>query len=298
MKQYFLILFSFIALPIAAQDELDALLNAELSNNTEYAMGTFFSTRILNGQSVQMMPKGGLDFRVHHRFDNFNEGYNRFWGIDGSNSYLSLEYGFTDKLMLGFGRQNDAYFNGYAKYAILRQCKGAKNMPVSVVWVTTMAAFSKIIDNDDQRNKNFARRLNYTHQLLVARMFSPKLSFQITPTWVHRNMVLNKDYKNDLLGCGIGGRYKLTNTFSVNAEYYYIYGNKNLPSRNTTKYFDPMSVGVDIQISGHVFQIMVTNTKNMIEHSMLGETVGDVANGDIRLGFNISQVFTLGKKKK
>jgi hypothetical protein len=294
MKQYLIIIFFFISLSTFSQDELDALLNAELSNNTEYAMGTFFSTRILNGQSVQMMPKGGLDFRVHHRFDNFNTGYNSFWGIDGSNSYLSLEYGVTNNLMLGFGRQNNAFFNGYAKYAILKQCKGAKNMPVSVVWVTTVGADAYNYENDSLRNENFNGRLNYTHQILVARMFSPKLSLQLMPTYVHRNMVLTKKDKNDLFAIGVGGRFKITNTFSVNAEYYYVYGNKDLE----TKYYDPISVGVDIQVSGHVFQIMVTNTKNMIEHSMLGETTGDISNGDLRLGFNISQVFTLGKKKK
>ncbi len=296
MKRYILIaILALSATVIRAQDDLDALLDSELSNTTEYAMGTFYSTRILNGHSVQMMPKGGLDFRVHHRFDNINTGFNRFWGIDGSYSYMSLEYGVTDKLMVGIGRQNDAFFNSYIKYSILQQSKGMKNMPVSLVWVTTMGIDGYDYKGDELRNKNFAGRLKYTHQLLIGRMFSPKLSLQLMPTYIHRNMVLNSNHKNDLWAIGIGGRYKITNTFSVNAEYYYVSGNKNLPA-GEKEYYDPLSVGFDIQVSGHVFQIMLTNCQNMIEHSMIGETTGNILKGDVRLGFNISQVFTIGGK--
>ncbi len=295
MKRYIIIILVLFVFQGYAQDDMDALLDAELSNTTEYAMGTFYSTRILNSHSVQMMPKGGLDFRVHHRFDNFNTGFNRFWGIDGSYSYMSLEYGVTDKLMVGIGRQNNAFFNSYIKYSILQQCKGIKNMPVTLVWVTTAGIDGYDYKGDPERNKNFSGRFNYTHQLLIGRMFSPKLSLQLAPTYIHRNMVPNSNHKNDLWAIGIGGRYKLTNTFSLNAEYYYVSGNKNLPV-GEKEYFDPISVGFDIQVSGHVFQIMVTNCQNMIEHSMIGETTGNIAKGDLRLGFNISQVFTIGKK--
>lgn len=296
VKLYLSVLFLSVATVILGQDEMDLLLESEMGNTTEYAMGTFFSTRILNGQSTQMMPKKGLDFRVHHRFDNFNEGFNRFWGIDGSYSYLSLEYGVTDRIMAGIGRQNDGYFNSFGKFTLLRQCKGAKNIPVTMVWHSSMSIFAYIYENDKARNQNFNGRLSYTHQLLVARMFSPKLSLQLMPTFVHRNMVATPDHNNDLYAMGIGGRFKITNSVSVNAEYYYVHGNKNLPEAARVTYYDPIAVGVDIQLSGHVFQLMITNSQGMIEPSFLGETTYNAAKGDVRLGFNISQVFTLGRK--
>ncbi len=274
----------------AQDDDLDKLLDEELSSTTDYAMGTFFTTRIINGQSVQMMPKGGLDFRINHRFDKIEEGYNRFWGIDGSHSYLSLEYGFTDDLLVGLGRQNDAYFNGFIKYRFLKQSKGQKNMPITLTGVITTGVDAYDYKNDEQKNKNFAGRWNYTYQLLIGRMFSPKLSLQVSPTLVHRNMVKYADEKNDVYALGIGGRYKLTNTFSVNAEYYYVWGIQDVASN---PYYHPVSIGVDIQVSGHVFQIMITNTSSMIEHSWITNTSDKFNGKGLRLGFNISQVFTI-----
>lgn len=56
-KLYLSVLLLSITISILGQDEMDLLLESEMGNTTEYAMGTFFSTRILNGQSTQMMPK-------------------------------------------------------------------------------------------------------------------------------------------------------------------------------------------------------------------------------------------------
>ncbi|HEY9123565.1 MAG TPA: DUF5777 family beta-barrel protein [Bacteroidales bacterium] len=292
---YIIFLATFIStIGLKAQDDLDAFLDEQMADHVDYALGTFYSSRIVNFQSTQMMPKGGLDFRVHHRFDQVSEGYNRFWGIDGSHSYLSLEYGITDYLMAGIGRQSDAFFNGFAKVSVFRQQKSSKRtIPVNVVWVSTMAADAYNYENDKERNDDFSRRCSYTHQLLISRMFSPKLSLQLSPTFVHRNMVETPQQDNDYYALGIGGRYKLTNTFSVNAEYFYVIGDRNTA---TQKYYDPVNIGVDIQVSGHVFQIMLTNSSSMLEPGMLTQSSESFTDGDIRLGFNISMVFTLGRK--
>jgi len=296
MKKIYLI-FSFAIAFLSyslAQDDLSSLTDQALANTTEYASGTFFTTRLLTGQSSEIMPQGGLDFRIHHRFDEFKSGFGKFYGLDGSFSYLSLEYGFTKFMMAGFGRANDGYFNFLDKIKLLRQSTGEKNMPITLVYYVESAVDGKTYDNS-AKNNDFTGRLNFTHQLIISRMFNSRLSLLLAPTFVHRNMVPAPGYKNDLYALGIGGRYKIFNTFSINVEYYYVQGIKNLPGG--TENFNPVSVGCDIQVASHVFQIMVTNTERMIEPSFLGQTTGEFSKS-LRLGFNISQVFTLGKKKK
>ena len=46
-----------------AQDELLALLESE-SNDKEYVYATFKSTRLINGQSIEMRTKGAADNRL------------------------------------------------------------------------------------------------------------------------------------------------------------------------------------------------------------------------------------------
>ena len=296
MKKFYFIFFlilAFISNSIA-QDDLSSLTDQALKSTTDYALGTFFTTRLLTGQSTEIMPKGGLDFRIHHRFDEFKSGFGTLYGLDGAFSYLSLEYGFTKFMMAGFGRANDGYFNLFDKIKILRQSTGEKNMPFTLVYYVESAIDGKTYDNSTINN-NFNGRLSFTHQLLISRMFNSRLSLQIAPTFVHRNMVPAPGYNNDLFALGVGGRYKIINTFSINAEYYYVKGIKDLPGG--VEFYNPVSIGVDIQVASHVFQIMITNTDRMIEPSFLGQTTGEFSKS-LRLGFNISQVFTLGNKKK
>ena len=57
-----------------------------------------------------------------------------------------------------------------------------------------------------------------------------------------------------------------------------------------------LSIGVDIETGGHVFQLHFTNSIGMIERTFIAENSGTWGNGDILFGFNISRVFNIGKK--
>lgn len=287
-------LFSFLGIlflvtTISAQDDMESLANGLLEEQTEYALGSFYSSRIVSGHSVFLMPKRGLDFRVHHRFGQFNSGFNNFYGMDQSSSFLSLEYGLSDRINIGLGRATYRdIFNSYLKIALWRQQKGKRIIPISIVYAGFCAAQSTQY-NDAKRNNDFNARLAYTHQLLIARMFSPSLTIQLAPTFVHRNLVPVGEYFNNIYALGLGGRYKITNTISVNAEWYYLM-NRDKPVGSNI--YDPLSFGVDIQVAGHVFQIHLTNAEAMTENAFLTETNTRFFQGDIRPGFNISQVFT------
>ena len=289
------LLLSLISLGIFAQDDLMNILNQNTSSEINYTTATFKSTRIMNGHSIERMLPGQLDVRISHRFGTINSGAYNFFGLDQSNIHLSLEYGIWKWLMIGVGRGSyEKTFDGFAKFSILRQSSGAKVMPVSLS-VVTSAALKSLKFSDPSRTNYFSSRMSYVAQLLVARKISQALSVQLTPSYVHRNLVPTELDPNDIYALGAGARLKLTKRISLNGEYYYIANPKTYLSQQI---YNPLSVGFDIETGGHVFQLFFTNSLGMIEKAFIGETTSQWKNGGIHFGFNISRVFTLVKHEK
>ena len=291
----FTFLFFLIPLWIFAQDDLMNLLNKDAPKEINYTTATFKSTRIMNGHSIERMPEGQLDVRISHRFGTLNSGAYNFFGLDQSNIHLGLEYGITNWLMVGVGRSEfEKTYDGFAKFSILRQSTGLKEMPVSVSVVTSIAL--KTIKFPDQTRTNyFTSRLAYVAQVLVARKISEGFSLQLTPSYIHRNLVATELDPNDILALGAGARLKLTKRVSLNGEYYYIANQKTYMN---PQIYNPLSLGFDIETGGHVFQLFFTNSLGMTEKQFIGATTGQWKKGDIHFGFNISRVFTLKKHHK
>ena len=287
-------LLSLLTLGIFAQDDLMNILDKNTTKETNYTTATFKSTRVLNGHSIERMQEGQLDVRISHRFGTLNSGGYNFFGLDQSNIHLGLEYGITNWLMVGVGRSEfEKTFDGFAKFSILRQSTGAKEMPVSVSVVTSIALKTQKWP-DQTRTNYFTSRLAYVGQVLVARKISQGLSVQLTPAYLHRNLVVTELDPNDIFAMGAGARLKLTKRISLNGEYYYIAN----PKKNfSTQIYNPLSLGFDIETGGHVFQLFFTNSLGMTEKQFLGATTGSWKKGDIHFGFNISRVFTLKKHK-
>jgi opacity protein-like surface antigen len=275
-----------------AQD-IDQLLQEATGNETEYSTATFKSTRIINGHSIERMPIGQLEFRISHRFGQFNSGAYNLWGLDQANIHLGLDYGITNWLMVGIGRGTyEKTFDGSFKFSILKQSKGKRNMPISLSYFTSIAINTLDTTALGIHGKMyFWDRCSFVHQLLVARKFNDRFSLEINPTYVHRNMVNTEMDPNDILSVGAGARFKLTSRISLNAEYYYVI--PPIHDYRSAKTYNPLAIGIDIETGGHVFQIMLTNSVAMIEKGFIGETTSKWNNAGIHLGFNISRVFGL-----
>jgi hypothetical protein len=167
-------------------------------------------------------------------------------------------------------------------------------MPVSVSAVTSIAL--KTIKFPGQTQTNYyTSRLAYVAQVLIARKINEGFSVQLTPSYVHRNLVATELDPNDIFALGGGARLKLSKRVSLNGEYYFIANPKTYLSE---KIYNPLSLGFDIETGGHVFQLFFTNSLGVIEKQFIGETTGSWKKGDIHFGFNISRVFTLKKRLK
>jgi hypothetical protein len=185
----------------------------------------------------------------------------------------------------------DKTYDGSVKVKILRQSTGLRTMPVSLSYYGDMACTS-LKWQDPERQNYFSSRLEYLHQLIVARKFGQSISVQLVPTYIHRNLVETKDDQNDVFAIGAGGRVKLTKRFALTGEYYYV-----LPGKTADDYNNSFSIGVDIETGGHVFQLFLTNSLGLIGQQFIPETTGQWGKGDIHIGFNINRAFQIVKPK-
>lgn len=298
MKKIIITLVSFLLISglsgLKAQNDLMDLLGNE-PKTIDYAYATFKTTRIINSQSVENPASGVLMFLIQHRFGRINTGAYEFFGLDQATIRLGLEYGITKRLAVGIGRSSyEKTYDGFLKYKILRQSEGLRIMPVSMSYFVSTAITSLKWEDMgvEDRTNYFSSRVSYTHQVLIARKFSNALSLQLLPTLIHKNLVLTEEDHNDIFSVGVGGRLKLTQRLSVNAEYFY-----TPESQISYEFNQPLSVGLDIETGGHVFQLHFSNAQAFFDEGYITETNGKWTDGDIYFGFGISRVFTIVKPK-
>jgi hypothetical protein len=297
-KNSFLFLLIFISAMVKGQDvDLFKLLDEEGKeadkSRTDYTSATFKTTRLINGHTIENTAKGILDLKVSHRFGTLNQGPRDLWGFDNARMRFGFDYGITDRLMVGIGRSTfQKQYDAFGKYKLLRQSSGKRNMPFSVGFLAAMMIKTEIEPVDNFNKKYFSNKLHYALQLLIARKFNENTSLQIAPTLIHHNRV-PVGYFNDIYAIGFGGRQKVTKRISINGEYYYVLSKYKLA--NT---YNSLSVGMDIETGGHVFQLHFTNSTPMTESSFITETSQSWREGGIHFGFNISRIFVIGGKKK
>lgn len=298
MNSKLLILFFFTVLlhtGTEAQDSLLKLLDDSISANAKpsYITGTFKATHIVNMQTVESPAAGSLNFLIQHRFGQLNSGAYNLFGLDNATLRLGLDYGITDRLDFGAGRSSfDKTFDGYVKYKLFRQTDGTERMPVTVSGFASISDYT--LKFPEKPNLDATYRMAYVGQLLVARKFSRTFSAQLSPSYLHYNLVPTGSDKNDEFALGAGGRLKITQRMSINVEY-----NCLLPNQmESTKVHNSFSVGWDIETGGHVFQLVFTNSQGILESQYIGQTTGSWGDGGVYFGFNISRNFNLTRHDK
>ena len=285
MKKYLLTTFVILySLQFTAQDLLD-VLDAETPKIETIVTATFKGTRIVNGHSIENRKDNELEFIISHRFGRVNTGFEELFGLDQSNIRFSFEYGLTDNLTAGLGRSSfEKTYDGYLKYSLLKQKTGLNSFPFAVSLFGSIAAKSQKAIAGSERS--FLESLFYVGQVLIAKKVNSSFSFQLTPTYVHRNLTATTLDPHDIFALGLGTRLKLNKRVSLNAEYYQQFNKlKSIDARNS------LAFGVDIETGGHVFQIILSNSITMIEKGFITETTGNFFGGDIHLGFNLSRTF-------
>lgn len=294
MKKLVLILFLLPIFVYSQDDLLDELEEGIEIDNT--VSSAFKGLKIVNFESTKLAGKKDLFFIVSHRFGTVKNGFDDLFGLDNAVTQLKFIYGICDGINIGVARSSfQKKYGFHAKYRLLQQENDG--FPFTVVGYN-LVTINTSLDKDLLPKLEFADRVNYVNQILISRKFSEDFSFLIAPTHVHENLATrsfvelndtefeNYDEDNNQFAVGIGGRYKLTKRWSVNMDYG-IHLNRN----SNSIYKNPLSIGVDLETGGHVFQMHFTNAQAMFEDGFIVQGQGDWGDGDFFFGFNLSRVF-------
>jgi len=289
----FILVITLPGIKLFAQDDLENMLGQDKPKK-EYTMATFKSSRIINGQSCELVPKGNLEFRISHRFGLLKDGFKEFFGFYSASTRLGLEYSPVKFATIGLGLNSyKKTFDGFVKMHLVRQSKGKKSFPLTITLFASMAYSNATWNYTDMKDYK-VNRLSYCYQVIFARKFSDRISLQISPTLVHRNLVMTELDKNNMPAIGFGGRVKITNRLAICAEYYL----RILSSRKSVAdqaFYDTFGIGLDIDTGGHIFQIHFSNANSMIETGFIPETPYKWWGGQICLGFNLNRQFRIHK---
>jgi len=261
----------------------DDLLKSLDSTQTEesYSTATFKALQLVTVQTTKMPAKKEFYFVVSHRFGTVKDGFDSFFGLDNATTKLGGIYGVTDWLSVSLSRHtlNKMYETG-VKYRVARQ---NDNFPLDIVGYS-VADINTFLEKDQYPGLEFKHRMTYVQQVLLSRKISEKFSLELVPSFIHKNLY-NPDIERDnQFSFGGGGRYKITKRLSVNLEYMHNFDKPDF-------YKNPLSVGLDVETGGHVFQLIFTNSQSMSESGYLTNASGDWGKGDFFFGFNLYRVF-------
>lgn len=305
MKQILSILTLIVILcnpkvSFSQEAENTLLLRDTLEESDDFMPKAFFSTRIINGHSIENLPKGYMEMRIEHRFGDIagtNGGYQNMFGFDNlSDMRIALEYGITKDLMVGFGRSKGtgapyrSLLDGFVKYRALRQ---SSKMPVSLAVIGGSTFTYMKASTDESQVNHFpkaAQRLAYFAQANITKRFGDYLSLALMPTFVHRNYVAADDM-NSLLALGGAFRVKLTHQFALIGEYYHTFAANN--NRPSDTYKQSMAIALEWQTFGHNFTINFTNSGGLGETQFIPYTYENITKGQFRFGFCVARKFII-----
>ncbi len=244
---------------------------------------------LIDNQTVIGPAQRGLEFTIHHRFSNFEEGISNLYGLYGaSNIRLGLDYGINDKLMIGIGTEKDAKQQDIQwKYSIFQQTRsGSKPVALSYFGNIVLDLRDSSFFGKPEEFKQL-HRVSYFHQLIVSRKFSDKLSLQVAPCFIFYNAVM-PDVKNANFGVSVGGRYKFGEVASVIAEY------DQLLTKNDADDIKPnIAIGVEFGTPTHSFRLFCANYREIIYQRNFLYNTNDFFDGGAMIGFNITVRFSI-----
>ncbi len=266
-----------------AQDDLLSEIDTDSISN-DYVSAAFKGLKIVNFESTKLVAKKELTFIVSHRFGSIENGLDTFFGLDDAVTRLNFVYGLSDAININISRSSfQKIFESAIKYRLYRQQENG--FPFTIVGYNSIL-INTALDKDNLPNLEFKHRVGYTVQVLMSRKVNTNLSLELAPTFFHDNYVVVNDQDNSQFALGIGGRYKLSKRWSINADY-----GLHLNRASNSPFKNPLSIGVDLETGGHVFQMHFTSAQPMNTNGFLGQGTGDWSDGNIYFGFNLSRRF-------
>jgi len=330
MKIKFLLLCCIISVHVFAQNDTTVIKDTAMIkdttvvdisnelNNKQGAPGdvrpaakVFYGQRLINANTVEVLRKGVMEFRVIHNFGNVADsaGVRNFFGLDGAfDVKIGFQIGLSDKTNILLARAKGAssvsqLWEFGIKHQFLRQVVDDQKHPLSLtVFANVVASAAKATHNIDRETNfnSFGDRLSEIVQLMIARKFG-SVSLQLSPTYLHKHYVIPGD-QSDLFALGGGLRIPISKRFIFIADYFHTFrsqASKDLYyNLQRVHFYDALGVGFEIVTQGHVFHMNFTNATEIDENRFISRTTTTWGKGEFRWGFTISRNFILFRDKK
>jgi hypothetical protein len=238
----------------------------------------FQGTRFVNEQSVNLADHGELRLYIQHRFGEIDGGLYELFGLDQATMRLGFEYGLAKNLNVGFGRST--YFKTYDLYAKGRIAGQTETFPLSIALVA--AGSVPTLRNDEN---NFPSKFSGNIQFLLAKTMGP-VGVQIAPGYLKTGYLLFENKNISMFTSGLAGSVRISSKISANLEYL-------IPFTNELSGSNPLSLGVDIDTGGHLFQLIFSNSQQMFTQGVYTATQGNWSEGNLFFGFNLIREFRI-----
>lgn len=296
-----------ISINLSSQDSIQSVTTPRTA--TDY-IWIFSSPRLINANTVEMVPRGILEFKVTHNFGDIAGdlgGIKNFFGLDGATDIrIGFQYGVSNKINLiaarskGMNLVRQLYELGF-KYRFLQQANDSRHPISAALFANAVVSTITANVNPDRENSfdNFSDRLSQTVQLMIGRKLG-KVSLQLNPTMVHTNYVVPGDEKT-LLALGGAMRIPVKGRFSLLADYFHTFrsqSSKDMFEAQNTRFYDVLGVGVELLTEGHVFHLNFTNATEILENRFIPRTTTSWGKGQYRWGFTVSRDFDMIRKKR
>ena len=308
MRKFFLLIVLSFNITSAFTQDININIDSVKPKTKEVAV-LFSGMRVINQYSTEMIKHGMLEFRVVHNFGDIagsNGGSKTFFGLDNSTDVqIGFAYGISDKVNViasrakGWGGLNQLWHAGL-RWKILEQFEKDNSHPIALSFYgnTVISTMKKTaITGFENSFTSFGDRMSYVAQLTAGRKFG-KISLQVSPTYVRRNLVQTGD-DNDMFAVGAALRFPIKKNFHILVDY--IQPFRSQTSRDYfkargIKFYAPLGIGAEITTAGHIFHLNFTNAEATFENQLIPFTIKSWGRGEFRWGFNLSRLFAIVRK--
>ena len=220
-------------------------------------------------------------------------------GFDSpANIRFSLSYKLNDRFYVGVGRTKiGKTIDVEGKYVLLRQTAD-NSSPLSIAIFNNTGINTEpfkdfgpnafFSDSTTPFENRFSHRVSYTTELILSRRFSDKVSLQLSPTVVYKNLVFGLKEDHFTFVVPFSGRFQ----YSFGSAILFEYAHK-LNNRSESALDNPFSLGLEFGTAGHVFQVFMSNSYYLRESNIYTLEPYDFYQSpyEFVLGFNIRRVW-------
>ena len=278
MKQIFFLFTLFILVSIQK-----AIGQFELNEKT------FNGTLGLNYQTLETQYQRNLGFYITHKFGKVSSGYPEFFGLDQyANWRLAFDYGITDDLTIGLGRNSQENLHEFSlKYRVFKEKEGT---PVTLSLYGNVGVSGDELTELEKEIYDFKHRLSYVYGTLLGKQISSKVSAQISTYILHQNLIRLKVQNNTSIALGSTIKWQITRITSILTEYVY---NLSYKTHSRDSYFGNLAFGIDFSTFNHNFSLIFTNGTQTVENQLIPANNNSILKNELHFGFNISRNFML-----